>query len=244
MYQYDKTFYDLAARFAEQSARRVVPIVQEAVRAASVVDFGCAEGAWLKVWKENGAEILGVDGDYVKPERLMVARGEFVPADLNGPIRLGRRFDLAQSLETAEHLPASAAADFVETLVSHADFVLFSAAVPGQGGEYHINEQPADYWRNLFRAHDYVAIDLVRPHVQADSTVKRWYRYNTLLYARRDALPRLPASARRMALADDASVPNVWPAPWRVQHALLGAMPRGAVRGVELLARLGAAIRR
>lgn len=244
MYQYDETFYDLAARFAEQSARRVVPIVQEAVRAASVVDFGCAEGAWLKVWKENGATVLGVDGDYVKPERLMVERTEFRPADLNGPIRLGRRFDIAQSLETAEHLPASAAAVFVETLVSHADFVLFSAAVPGQGGEYHINEQPAEYWRILFRAHDYLPIDLVRPRVQDDRAVKRWYRYNTLLYARSEALPRLPASARQMLLPDNLPIPNVWPAPWRVQHAVLGAMPRSVVRGAELLARLGAAIRR
>ena len=99
---------------------------------------------------------------------------------------LERQFDLAQSLEVAEHLPQARAATFVSDLVAHAPVVLFSAASPGQGGENHINEQPAEYWRKLFRQHDYFAIDCLRPLLARMPNIPVWYRYNIcLLYTSR-----------------------------------------------------------
>ena len=69
----------------------------------------------------------------------MIDADEFRAADLSQPIDLGRRFDVVQSLEVAEHLPSSRASEFIGTLTSHDPLVMFSAAVPGQGGEHHIN---------------------------------------------------------------------------------------------------------
>jgi 2-polyprenyl-3-methyl-5-hydroxy-6-metoxy-1,4-benzoquinol methylase len=62
------------------------------------------------------------------------------------PLDLEKEFDLVVSLEVAEHLPASAADQFVNTLVKHGKKILFSAAIPGQGGQDHLNEQWPDYW--------------------------------------------------------------------------------------------------
>ena len=96
--------------------------------------------------------MTGVDGPYVDRCKLLIDAGDFHAADLAAPIDLGRQFDLVQSLEVAEHLPAAKAEQFVETLTAHGSRILFSAAVPGQGGENHINEQLPDYWRALPKA--------------------------------------------------------------------------------------------
>ncbi len=104
---------------------------------ASVLDLGCAAGTWLRAWKDNGAtEVLGIDGHHLPATKLHIEQNEFNRHDHIQPIRLGRKFDLVQSLEVAEHLPPERAAGFIDELVAHSrGMVLFSAATPGQGGE-------------------------------------------------------------------------------------------------------------
>jgi hypothetical protein len=235
MHEYKDDFYAFLSSFALRSAGKVVPVVKAATGAADIADFGCGEGAWLSVWKSAGLRVQGVDGDYVNRERLLIGQDEFLAADLAQPVDLGRRFDLVQSLETAEHLPAAAAAGFVATLVAHADMVLFSAAVPGQGGEHHINERGLEFWRALFAARGYVAVDCVRPAVAADAGVQQWYRCNSLLYAHRDALGRLSAEARACVVPDGVALANYWPVLSRMQQAVVRCLPRGVVDGLARL---------
>ena len=45
----------------------------------------------------------------------------------------------------------------------------------GQGGVGHINEQPQEYWIELFQQYGYDYID-VRKYFQADGGVEQWYR--------------------------------------------------------------------
>src|SRR6266852_8889948 len=134
MYEYNDDFYRYLASFAARSARVVVPRLLASLPLRSVVDFGCGQGAWLSVWRSAGVSVVGVDGPYVDPSQLLIDATAFHAADLAEPIDLGRRFDLVQSLEVAEHLSASRARRFVDTLTAHGSCVLFSAAVPGQGG--------------------------------------------------------------------------------------------------------------
>jgi hypothetical protein len=95
---------------------------------------------------------------------------------------IGRRFDLACSLEVAEHLSPSVADQLVLALVKAAPVVLFSAAIPRQGGTSHVNEQWASYWAEKFKRHGYVAIDCLRPALHGDRRVDWWYRQNALIY--------------------------------------------------------------
>ena len=105
---------------------------------------------------------------------------------------MGRQFELAVSLEVAEHLPAESAEGFVASLVRRVPVVMFSAAIPGQGGVDHVNEQWPDYWARLFAKHEFVPVDYVRPRIWNSDDVAHWYAQNTLVYARRDRRPDDP----------------------------------------------------
>ena len=229
MHAYGPAFYRYAASFAVASAERIVTAIIEALPIQSVVDFGCAQGAWLSVWSRAGVSVTGVDGPYVDLRYLMIHPTEFVAADLSEPINLGRQFDLVQSLEVAEHLRAEHAERFIDTLIAHGPCIMFSAAVPGQGGEHHINEQPLEYWRSIFRKKGYVAVDYIRPLVRNEKAVQYWYRYNTILYVRETHLEVLPETIRRHLLPDGRALQNHWPILHRARQKLLSQLPVAAV---------------
>jgi SAM-dependent methyltransferase len=235
MYQYQADFYRYLASFAVRSAERIVPRLAGVLPVRSVVDFGCGHGAWLSVWHAAGATITGVDGSYVERRDLLIDPAFFHAADLAEPIDLGRRFDLVQSLEVAEHLPAPRARQFVDTLTSHGSCVLFSAAPPGQGGEHHVNEQPPDYWRALFREKGFVAIDYLRPLLREDAAVEPWYRFNIVLYVAEDHLAALPEAVRSRRVADGDRLHDYRTLPHRVRHAVLRHLPVGAVSRLSRL---------
>lgn len=107
---------------------------------------------------------------------------------------------MALSLEVAEHLPEASAGTFVETLVACADAIVFSAAIPNQGGTNHVNEQPPEYWAGLFALRGYEVVDCIRPLIWNDRSVAVCYRQNMFLYARPDWLDkheRLKAARER-----------------------------------------------
>jgi hypothetical protein len=118
-------------------------------------------------------------------ERLLFPREYFLCRNLSEPVDLGRRFSAAICLEVAEHFEADSGKHLIQTLTKHADFVLFSAACPGQTGQHHVNCQWPAYWQELFNQCGYVCSDEVRWRIWEDSRVEPWYRQN-LLIARRD----------------------------------------------------------
>jgi SAM-dependent methyltransferase len=181
---YDNTFYAGQADGSARSAREVVRIVLEHFAVGSVVDVGCGVGTWLAAFAECGvSDQLGIDGPYVEPGLLRIPPELFMAADLTAPLSVTRRFDLACSLEVAEHLPESAGPNFVAGLVALAPVVLFSAAIPRQGGTAHVNERWQSYWADLFASHGYVALDLVRPWVFGNPDVEFWYQQNILVFS-------------------------------------------------------------
>lgn len=239
MYEYDAAFYRYDASFAVRSAQRIVPKLTALLTIRSVVDFGCGEGAWLSVWRNAGAAVFGVDGPYIRPDKLRIDPADFAAADLAEPIDLGRRFDLVQSLEVAEHLPAERAAGFIDTLAAHGSRILFSAAVPGQGGEHHINERPLEYWRAIFRERGFAAVDCLRPLICDDATIERWYRYNTLLYVKDCELRTLSEPISACRVPDDKPLREYRPMPRRVRDSVVRRLPG---RAVDRLSRLKAGL--
>ncbi len=196
---YGSDFYALYDGDAGSSAEQVVPLIMEWFRPQSVVDFGCGLGTWLAEFHRQGvAQVRGLDGPYVDQRMLRIAPHDFQACDLTRLADNLGRFDLAMSLEVAEHLPAAAAVEFVGSLTRHADVVLFSAAIPHQGGIHHVNEQWPDYWTRLFADRGFKAWDGLRPRLWTNPRVAPWYAQNLLLFINESARPRyahLPAAS-------------------------------------------------
>ena len=194
--EYDRDFYARLDATAEPSAQVIVPLVQQLVGAHSVVDLGCGDGGWLATFAHHGAdEILGMDGDWVSRAHLKIPSDQFVCTDLSQAFDVKGQFQLAVSLEVAEHLPPERAQSFVEILTSAAPVVLFSSAVPDQGGTGHVNEQWPAYWLEQFERKGFHAIDCIREQVWNDRRVAWWYKQNLMLFACDDALDQLPRLA-------------------------------------------------
>ncbi len=167
-----------------RSARIVVPILMNLIHPNTVLDLGCAWGSWLKAFQENGVKMMqGVDGPWVDEERLLIARGTFRAVDLTKPFEIAGSFDLAVCLEVAEHLPEPVGHRLVQILTRAAPLVLFSAAVPGQGGYGHINEQWPAYWTSRFLEQGFRRLDPIRRYVWQNDHIQWWYRQNICLFA-------------------------------------------------------------
>src|SRR5262245_35919916 len=200
---YGRSFFEGHREGSGRSAKAIVPLLIEAVEPSSVIDVGCGQGVWLSAFKSRGvSDVFGVDGDWVDTRSLEIPRASFASADLSKPLNLDRCFDLVLSLEVAEHLPAASAATFVQSLVGLGQVILFSAAIPFQGGVAHVNEQWPDYWADLFERHRYVAVDYVRPLVWNNPDVVWWYAQNAMIFLRKDCLSRFPRLAEAAKVSD------------------------------------------
>lgn len=189
MSMYTQAFYENLQYGARCSAEEIVPIILNLFPIKSVVDVGCGTGVWLSVFRKHGIEdILGIDGEYVDPEQLEIPRENFLSHDLSKPLRIERQFDLVTSLEVAEHLPEECAEGFVNSLTQLGSVILFSAAIPFQGGTEHVNEQWPDYWSALFSEKGYVAIDCIRPKVWQSANVEYWYIQNSIIFIKQSCL--------------------------------------------------------
>lgn len=169
-----------------ESPSEIVPEIIKILNPSSIVDFGCGIGTFLNVFKKAGVtNVLGLDGKWVNKELLYkyISKKEFIEVDLEKPIKLENKFDLAISLEVAEHLSEASAKTFVSNLVSSSNRVVFSAAIPNQGGQNHINEQPLSYWEGLFIEHGYELHDCLRPILWNNEKVFSWYKQNIVLFA-------------------------------------------------------------
>jgi len=168
---------------ATTSASVVVPLVVELVRPKTTLDAGCGSGGWVSALLEHGVDVVGVDAAHLPLDTLRFDQSRLIVHDLRRPLDLGRRFDLVLNLEVAEHLRPRFADTLIATLVQHALVVLFSAAIPGQGGKNHVNEHWQSYWAAKFRKHGYHHIDCLRHRVWENPTVACWYAQNMLIYA-------------------------------------------------------------
>ncbi len=206
-------------------------MVHKLLEPASVLDVGCATGTWLDEWIKDGvSDVLGIDGDYVDRAALHIPVAKFTNVDLEQPFSLGRRFDLVQTLEVAEHLDEAHADAFVESLARHGDTILFSAAIPGQGGDHHVNEQWPSYWAEKFAKAGYTLYDIIRPQIWTDPRIIWWYRQNMLVFARGRTF-------------DNGLTPIdvVHPEFWQNRQEVMRSVPKalGTARGVSLPAARG-----
>jgi hypothetical protein len=179
---YDDRFYGAIKDTTIRSAETIVPIVLTHLsnidwHVDSVVDVGGGQGWWAKAFHDFGVrQVLCMDGAYVRDPVVPFQR-----QDLETPIYRGEHFGLAVCLEVGEHLSPRRAGPFIMELTSFAPVVLFSAAIPEQGGNNHVNEQPPAYWSSLFNENGFVVSGYLRDLIWDDTSVASWYRQNLLL---------------------------------------------------------------
>jgi SAM-dependent methyltransferase len=236
IYRYDDTFFDTADQTAAVSAEGLIKRFVAELPVKSVLDVGCGRGVWLSRWLQHGAsDVIGVDGPYVDTNRLHIPRPSFLARDVSEPFALDRQFELVQSLEVAEHLPEAKAETFVDNLVRHGHMILFSAAIPGQGGEHHVNEQPWEYWRAKFAARGYQPFDFLRPRMRDDSSIFFCYRFNSILYVHDRAVAQLPAAVRAGQVKPGEPLPSDLPLWLQLRLQIVQRIPPTAVDQVAKL---------
>jgi SAM-dependent methyltransferase len=204
MRRYDTRFFTSQRDGSLAAARTILPIIWDKVAPARVVDLGCGVGAWLKASLDLGARsVIGLDGSYAAAEQLTIPPSSFIAADLEAPLPTpSGDFDLAICVEVLEHLSPSAGERAVAWLCQQAPVVLFSAAVPGQVGEHHINEDWLSSWRTAFRASGHELYDIIRPAVWTDPNIAFWYRQNMVVFARPDHAARYGLGAPATDMID------------------------------------------
>ena len=228
---YHSHFYQRNAPTSMRSARTVLAALREITAFGTVLDVGCGIGTWGRAAHELGVtRYRGLDGDYVRKAELLVAPEEFASQDLRQPFDLGERFDLAVCMEVAEHLPADCGGHLISSLCAHAPVVLFSAAIPRQGGVDHLNEQWQSYWVARFAEAGYGVFDCIRPRVWSSQEVAEYYKQNALVF-----VDRQNESLTRLFAADAAALgplldlvhpesyliksdPARWPLPVILRH--------------------------
>ena len=183
---YDKKFYDVSDNTSRRAAEIILPLVLELFHPKKIIDFGCGEGMWLSVVNklDKSIRVTGIDGDYIDRNELKISDEDFLPMDLTDKIDLRAKYDLAMSMEVGEHLPSEYAEQFVKNISRHADRVLFSAAIPRQGGTNHINEQWQSYWIKIFQAEGFNTSFALRDYFWRDDEVTPWRRQNLLFFTR------------------------------------------------------------
>lgn len=235
-YEFPDEFFDYMDPGSRRSAEFIVSLLSRNLDPKSILDIGCGRGTWLGEWRKIGIEdCAGVDGPYVDRQSLAIPAESFVAADLSRPLNVRRSFDLVQSLEVAQCIEAAFADQFVDNLCSHGELIVFSAAVPGQGGERHVNEQPLEYWRDRFAARGYLAFDWIRREILENSKIEPWYRYNMLLFATERRAVRLSPDIHAAMLLPGARVPELAPLTWRIRNAGLRSLPASLVHRLALL---------
>lgn len=163
----------------------LVPIINNLFSPKSVIDIGCGTGNFLEAFKQIGAaKVFGIDGDTQSQEirSHYIDENEFQNYDLTKTFYPQSKYDIAICLEVGEHLNKSAADNLVSSLINSSKVVVFSAAIPLQGGQFHINEQWPEYWEKKFASHNYFPADIIRPIIWNNTKISYWYKQNIIVY--------------------------------------------------------------
>lgn len=191
---YDQRFFDRIREGIKRSAESLVPLLvselSPAIDVKSMLDVGAGEGHWMDEFYQWDFDPYGLEqfGPGASPSGVPIHRHNL---EEPFPEYFGL-FGLVLCLEVAEHLTPERGPSFIADLCKLSDLIVFSAAIPGQRGVNHLNEQWPDYWVSLFRDNGFYVSGAMRWMIWGDDEIEPWYRQNLLIATKHpERLPNL-----------------------------------------------------
>jgi SAM-dependent methyltransferase len=186
MENYNSEFYVDMEITSASSAIEIIPILINQYHPTSVVDVGCGTGAFAQEFLKRGIQdVIGYEGDWMRGIDTLLQKEKYIYTDLTKRIMVTRNFDLCLCLEVAEHLDSFAAETLVSSLTALSSRIVFSAAIPKQGGNHHVNEQWPDYWAQLFAEKGFFLDWDPRMSIWDNSKIHPCYRQNLLVFSKK-----------------------------------------------------------
>jgi len=180
---YSSEFYADMEVTSITSAKEIIPLLIDRYKPTSVVDVGCGTGAFALEFIKNGInDVLGYEGVWMREADTLLQKDKYIYWDITQEIRTTRIFDLCLCLEVAEHLDYLSARTLVSTLTTLSSRVVFSAAIPRQGGNHHVNEQWPKFWAQLFAEKGYILEWDPRLSIWNNLNIAACYRQNLLIF--------------------------------------------------------------
>ena len=151
----------------------------------SMIDLGCGPGHLVQIADSLGVWAEGYDISLPKEEVHMPGRSTLYQADITD-MDIPDPAELVLCWEVMEHLEPYFAEPVCDVLSNITEgTLLFSAAVPGQGGAGHVNERPHKYWIDLLAKRGFVYVWPVTEALRGEwlqlAPSAYWYGRNLLV---------------------------------------------------------------
>ena len=180
---YNNEFHESIENEEQPQAVRLGEYIKAHVPCSKFLDFGCSSGIYVREL-ENHVETLGFEFSEEAVKRAVSAK--VTRCDLTLPIDLQKtESTLGLCLEVLEHIDDSSWRPVLENITKLCDRVIFSAAIPGQGGIGHINCRPKLDWIRRFHGLGWV-VDLDHTHHMLTHMLNGyhmgWFRQNVVVF--------------------------------------------------------------
>lgn len=187
-YLYSKDFFSQRCKDTRQWEKKVGNYFVKKLKIKSVVDFGCSIGSFLEGAIEAGASVKGFEYAYESAK-------EYIPKHMLPFIEKGNAgqlincgsYDLAMSIEVAEHILPEESENFIHNLTNSAKkFILLTAAPLSQTGSLHINLKPYEFWINNITSqgwtHDVNIVNEMREEIPKIASTPKHLRRNLMIF--------------------------------------------------------------
>jgi hypothetical protein len=146
-----------------------------------IIDVGCGLGLYAQVIRDTWSYCDAVDGN---PDTPTLTNGKGSILDISVPQQI-HDYDGVLCLEVGEHLPKEKEQIFLNNITNiRAKIVVLSWAIPGQGGDGHLNEQPNFYVSDEMKKRGYSIDYAATNFLRMECTNCWWFKLSLMCFIR------------------------------------------------------------